>query len=57
MDPKTITLALELAALAARLVIDIKKQSGLSDEELLALADAKDDETAARIKVFLEGLK
>lgn len=57
MDEKTIALALQLAGLATQLVLEVKRQSGLSNDELLALGDQNDAETLARTKAFLEGLQ
>jgi hypothetical protein len=57
MDVKTVNTALQLAQLAANLFIELKKQSGLSNEELLDMAAQNNAEARDEARKFLESLK
>jgi hypothetical protein len=57
VNPATVQLVIELAALAAKLAIEVKQQSGLSDDALLEQASQKNADTAAAVKAFLEAHK
>jgi hypothetical protein len=57
MNPEFVKLALQLAAIAGKMVLEIKAQSGLTDDELLNLAEKNDEEARSAAKAFLESLK
>jgi hypothetical protein len=51
-----IKLALTLAEIAAKLLVDLKKQSGMTDDQLLALAESQNAEARERMKALIAGL-
>jgi hypothetical protein len=51
-----ILLALEVAERLAKVAGELKKQSGLNDEQILAAADVKDDDTIAKARTLLASL-
>jgi hypothetical protein len=61
MNPQEVTqliaLGLDVAERLAKVVMQIKAQQGLSDEEILAAAESKDADTRARAEKFLASLK
>ena len=57
MNPQTVQLALEIAAIAARLLVEVRQQSGLSNEQLLALAEQKNAATRSAVEAFLSKLE
>lgn len=57
MDPNTVNLLLQLAAMAAKLAIEVKQQSGLTDEQLLDAAEKNGAAVRAQVSAFLETLK
>lgn len=52
-----ILLALEVAERLAKMAIELKQQSGMSDEDLLAAAEQKNAETRDRAQKFLASLQ
>jgi hypothetical protein len=57
MNPELVRLVLDLGTIAAKLALEIKAQSGKSDEELLDTAAHNNAEARAAAKAFLESLK
>jgi hypothetical protein len=57
MNPATVQLIIELASLAAKVALEVKEQSGLSDEALLEQAAKNSADTKAAVQAFLEAHK
>jgi hypothetical protein len=53
MNPETVNLILQLAALATKIALDVRAQAGIADEELLRVAGEKNAETRVHIEAFL----
>jgi hypothetical protein len=56
MDPKTISTLISLAVTLTNLALDLKRQSGFTDEQLLDEAERNDAAALENVKTFLDGL-